>query len=79
MTFNGGTEILSGTGNYTGTTTINSGATLSLTSLNSLISSPIVVNGTGSTAGTLDISQRDQQSQQHRLGECQLGRPARAM
>ncbi len=50
VTINNGTEILSGTGNYTGTTTINSGATLSLMSLNSLPNSPIVANG------TLDIS-----------------------
>ncbi len=51
VTINGGTEILSGTGNYTGTTAINAGATLSLMSLNSLPNSPIVDNG------TLDISQ----------------------
>ncbi len=56
ITLNNGTEILSGTGNYTGTTTINAGATLSLTSLNALIGSPIVVNSAGATVGTLDIS-----------------------
>jgi fibronectin-binding autotransporter adhesin len=49
---NGGSEILSGNNLYTGTTTVNSGGTLSLMSLNSLAASPIIVNGTG----TLDIS-----------------------
>jgi fibronectin-binding autotransporter adhesin len=47
---NSGTEILSGTSTYTGTTLISPGATLSLTSLNTLATSPIVDNG------TLDIS-----------------------
>ena len=47
---NSGTQILSGTSTYTGTTLISTGATLSLTSLNTLATSPIVDNG------TLDIS-----------------------
>jgi fibronectin-binding autotransporter adhesin len=45
----GGTQILSGTSSYTGTTTI-SGGTLSLTALNALATSPILDNA------TLDIS-----------------------
>jgi autotransporter-associated beta strand protein len=45
-----GTEIFSGTATYTGTTTIGLGATLGVTSLNSLPNSLIIANG------TLDIS-----------------------
>ncbi|HEX4178675.1 MAG TPA: autotransporter-associated beta strand repeat-containing protein, partial [Rhizomicrobium sp.] len=46
----GGTETLSGTNSYTGSTVINSVATLGLTSLNALATSAITDNG------TLDIS-----------------------
>lgn len=50
LTIASGNQVLSGTNTYTGTTTIASGATLGLTSLSTLATSPIIDNG------TLDIS-----------------------
>ena len=49
-----GTEIFSGTNLYTGTTTISSGATLSLLALDALATSPIVNNGTLDISGAIN-------------------------